>query len=328
MATSEAQLQQPGPAAAVSSRSSPETEHPSSSHDHDLEDPNISLAQRRTWRSNCRLPKRYRDVLPEPPPSLAVTALADVANTPSTNAEPSLQPSTSAPQSSHPESSLRQHVDSVITRLRRFFRTRRNTFGVIREYYGDELPSHDPEDPTPPDESQCQQTDVNPSQNPFHPYPNASSFRLGNWYWNQGVQKSQESFKHLLDVVAHPEFRPADVQEWTDKHAGWKKTPVVIQVPFHSKTSSPGSKAYHAVDLYHRSLVGILRETLANPQRDSEFHYEPYNMFWHPPHLQDEVRVHREMYTSEAFVQAHKELQDSPPEPGCDLPRVVAGLMF
>lgn len=35
----------------------------------------------------------------------------------------------------------------------------------------------------------------------FYPYPNQMSFNIGHWYWNSGIQKSQESFKELLDIV-------------------------------------------------------------------------------------------------------------------------------
>jgi hypothetical protein len=34
------------------------------------------------------------------------------------------------------------------------------------------------------------------------------------------------------------------------------------------------------------------------------------------------------LYTSAAFHKAHSDLQELPGDPGCDLPRVVAGLMF
>jgi hypothetical protein len=34
------------------------------------------------------------------------------------------------------------------------------------------------------------------------------------------------------------------------------------------------------------------------------------------------------MYTSPAFAEAHRELQNSSPEPDCDLPWVVMALMF
>ena len=35
-----------------------------------------------------------------------------------------------------------------------------------------------------------------------------------------------------------------------------------------------------------------------------------------------------ELYMSEAFIEAHNKLQEQAPEPGCNLPRVVLGLMF
>ncbi|KIJ61918.1 hypothetical protein HYDPIDRAFT_68163, partial [Hydnomerulius pinastri MD-312] len=49
---------------------------------------------------------------------------------------------------------------------------------------------------------------------------------------------------------------------------------------------------------------------------------------WQPAHRDQDINVHGELFTSTAFLDAHRELQDSPPEPGCDLPRVVAALMF
>ncbi|KAF8834366.1 hypothetical protein BDN67DRAFT_992678 [Paxillus ammoniavirescens] len=58
------------------------------------------------------------------------------------------------------------------------------------------------------------------------------------------------------------------------------------------------------------------------------FHYEPYELQWQPPHREHNIRVYGELFTSNAFIEAHQKLQDSPLEPGCDLPRVVAGMMF
>ena len=40
------------------------------------------------------------------------------------------------------------------------------------------------------------------------------------------------------------------------------------------------------------------------------------------------MNIHGELYMSEAFLQTHKDLQQSPPELGCDLECVVVALMF
>lgn len=47
----------------------------------------------------------------------------------------------------------------------------------------------------------------------FYPYPNETSFRLGDWYWNGGVQKSQQSFRDLLGIVGSPSFSSEDVRK-------------------------------------------------------------------------------------------------------------------
>lgn len=193
--------------------------------------------------------------------------------------------------------------------------------------------------------------------NHFYPYPNESSFRLGDWYWNHGVQKSRESFRKLLNIVGDPGFHPDDVRntqwskidaklgmndfdkdgvtdgeddgEWMDEDAGWKRTPVTISVPFAKRSSTvPGSRDFLVGDFYHRSFVSVIREKLANPHDNQAFHYDPFELLWRPPGTEDDVRVHGEMYTSPAFLDAYRELQEAPGEPGCNLPRVLVAMMF
>lgn len=163
------------------------------------------------------------------------------------------------------------------------------------------------------------------------------------------MQKSQESFKELLEIICHPDFTPdavcqtnflqinatlaandfdQDQDEWLDEDAGWRRSPISIAVPFHRRTSNPGSTDRVVVDLYHRSLVSVIREKLANPSDDEKFHYEPYDLFWMPGEEGNEVRVHGELYTSAAFRDAHSDLQEGAGEPGCELPRVIVALML
>ena len=99
-------------------------------------------------------------------------------------------------------------------------------------------------------------------------------------------------------------------------------------MPFHSHAKNQGCKDYTVQGFYHHSLVSIVREKISNPAHAAFFHYEPYELWWHPPHRNDNVKVYGELFNSTAFLEEHQRLQDSPPEPGCDLPRVVAALMF
>jgi hypothetical protein len=238
-------------------------------------------------------------------------------------------------------------------RLRRPFTTQKNIFGLSRQYFAEELPTHDPEDSVPlQDLSDMLPTPTDPPNSAtrtIYPYPNSSTLQLGEWYWNGGVQKSQASFKELVKIVGDPDFRPADVRdakwdhidkqlasdsdegEWLD--ADWTRTPVTIQVPFQRRRGIPlgpqvGPRNYIITDFYHRSLVSVVREKLADPHHDHLFHYEPYELKWQPGGAPRPVRVYGELYSSPAFMDAHQELQESPGEPDCDLPRFIIGLMF
>src|ERR1700722_1388352 len=302
------------------------------------DDSHLPMMERRPWtqRLNRRLPLRFRDSLPQSPPPVSTQSNIHSAIPPPVGAETNAT-----------------GFGSLLHPLRRVFTTKRNIFGLFRSYYAIAPPSHDPEErdvlhdlsdipsPSPP---------VNSIPPTFYPYPNLSSFRLGDWYWNGGIQKSQSSFKELMDIVGDPDFRPADIrdvkwdvinrtlasddqEEWLDEDAGWRNTPVTISVPYSPRRGvrpppNSGPRNYTVADFYHRSLVSVIREKLSSPTDNLHFHYEPYELNWQPGDSQRTARTYGELYTSPAFIEAHRELQNSPAVPGCDLPRVVVALMF
>jgi hypothetical protein len=309
----------------------------------------MSIAERRPRRL-ISLPKRFQDIMPQPLPLLP--PVSAVPGPPNDNIMLQAPPP--------PASSERQSAErSLGARIRQIFQTPKNIFGLFRRYFSETLPTHDPEEHKDIfDLSDEPIISVTPPRftdggNPFEPFPNKSSFRLADWHWNHGVQKSCESFNRLLDIVGDPEFRPEDVRqtnwtklnstlaandfdgsgdeehaEWMDEDAGWTRTPITISVPFHRRTKIPGPQDYYVGDLYHRSFVAVIREKLAKPQDDCQFYYEPFELYWQPSNTCTQERVHSELYTSPAFLDAHQELQESPGEPGCNLPRVVVAMML
>ena len=246
----------------------------------------------------------------------------------------------------------------LMTALLAPFKSTRNVFGLSRSYYSMHPPSHDPEEhlslqdlweSIPGDGDVSADTDPGDLGTRFGPYPNHSSFLLGDWYWNHGVQKSQQSFKELVNIVTSPGFKAEDVrqtrwsainktlghatfdddQDWKDTDAGWMRSTIAIDVPFHRQMKSSEATRCHIVGhLYHRSIVSVIKDKLANLADNQHFHYEPYQLLWKPTPAREEVRVHAELYTSLSFECAYRSLQESPVEAGCQLPRCIVALMF
>ena len=169
----------------------------------DYEDPDRSLAQRRGHREHRQLPRRYWDVLPEPPAALPPASVLTGAQ---------IETVTSPPITAAP---LPQALSPVLSPVRKTLKSARNIFGL---YYATRAPVHDPAEKVTPDDL----IDESPGHltNSYYPYPNQSSFLLGEWYWNDGEKKSQSSFLNLnlLKIVGHPDFCPEDIADQNWRH--------------------------------------------------------------------------------------------------------------
>ncbi|KAG2056121.1 hypothetical protein BDR06DRAFT_981565 [Suillus hirtellus] len=267
-------------------------------------------------------------ILPQPPP-------------------PHMAESTLSSTTDHPPTS---DTSSLLSHTLHFFVTLPNTFGLSRRYYGNQLPTHDPEEVTtlenltltPLDQVSWDQNTGGGDKNLFYPYPNKSSFLLGDWFWNGGLQKSHKSFRELLQIIEDisamwwnlindklgSSAEGAGRLTMPFEGAGWKKTAINIKIPIHKRVDNPGVHDYLTADFFHRSLVSVIREKLKNQTHDKLFHYQPYELLWNGGPSKKPTRVHGELYTSEAFIEVHCKLQESQPEPGCELERVIVALMF
>jgi hypothetical protein len=165
------------------------------------DDGEMSLAQHRPRHLNRQLPMRFRDVLPQPPPTVPPEVRGFLQ-------EPVGRVST-----------VERPVLPVHTVK---FCTCPNVFGLVRQYFSSTPPSHNPEEyimiadlSIMPTTIQVDQLPYEPpassSDSQYHPYPNRSSFQLGDWYWNQGVQKSQGDYMKLMDILRSRSFSTEDV---------------------------------------------------------------------------------------------------------------------
>lgn len=316
------------------------------------EDLHLPIAIRKPHRKNIPEPGYFSDDKPEPPACLPPEATVE-----SQAAPDHVLGSDNTPLQ---RSSLHTCLSKV---GRRVLKSPRNLFGLYRRFFGDKFPSHDPDtelsthdlsDVIVNDETIGLPAPALEGTGRYGPYPNHSAFALGEWFWNNGAQKSKSDFKHLVGIITDPAFRPEDVQglnwdridqqlgdsgsdaDWIDEpDAGWTRTPVTIQVPFPYKINRRDRNRpaplhlqdFVVPDFYHRSIVSILKERLSSKEAQ-HFHMEPYELRWQANEKSKSTRVHGEIYTSPAFIEAHHALQESAGEPGCDLPRVVVALMF
>jgi Plavaka transposase len=298
------------------------------------------------------MPKRYLDIIPAPP-----AALPPPSQPPSDPDD--LEGSATLTSQGSPATVSESQRSSAPARVATNLNSPRNIFGLFRQYHATSFPQHDPDENL----TSGDLVDVEPLNSSsipafrYQPYPNLSSFLLAEWFWNDGAKKSQSTFKNLIKIVGNPVFRPEDVAKtpWTriDRQLGgdlpiscsdngedegiwddeevcgdWQETPIKIKVPFHRRTLHPGQKEFEVGKLRHRKLTSVIREKISRPSDYPHIHFEPYKLYWQPNETSEAIRVHNELYSSEAFIDSHRELQDSLGEPGCELPRVVIGLMF
>lgn len=221
-----------------------------------------------------------------------------------------------------------------------------NKFGLYKRFWTLEKHPHDPDFYTSGGDLQDDQEDVleegtaaQPSlpANRYHPFPNASSFWLGQWYWDEW-EKSRESFQQLLAILTNDQFNPQDllaanwktIQEslassqfddvvkdvdgeniWVDDGRSWQTASISLDVPFHSQCVEPGSRLYSVEGFRYRPLVSVIRAKLEERNGGDHFHIVPCDLRWQRQGSGESIRVYGESYHSPAFLDAYKEVQVS-----------------
>jgi len=323
------------------------------------EDDTLPLSIRRARRTNCQLPKRFRDMLPEPLLPLCTQDAEALLQVNALLANSGFCPSatTASVTPSSPNPSFLQADSSAQSAPKRcaISISQKNSFGLFRVYDEGSVPptSGDPEDQSKADPLPTHRQES--VSNIFYPYPNESSWLISDWYWNQGTQKSKQSFKNLVDIITSADFQSEDLyctswvaidcqlgslgtvqndskatpEEWQAKSDGWMQRDITISVPFPRRFLHPGPRTYTVSHFYRRSLVSIICEVLSDPIRCKSFRFEPYSLRWKRSCTVDDIGVYGELFSSQAFFTAHQDLQDSRLDStSCTLPRRIVALMF
>ena len=204
-----------------------------------------------------------------------------------------------------------------------------NAFGLFHRYEIRQMfLAHDPDEYVLLIDLSNIPTHTNVAQPTFSPYPNRSSFLLGDWYWNGSVQKLQQSFNDLIKIITDSEFQIMDIQnvnwtqideelasdnagEWLDDDAGWTRTPVSLSIPYQIRRgilSDVGAcpQDYLVGDFHHRNLISIIQEKISGLTKRSQFHFKLYVLLWQKPSRATPVQVQGELYSSLAWIKAQR----------------------
>ena len=144
----------------------------------------------------------------------------------------------------------------------------------------------------------------------------------------------------------------SDVQSPWDGN-GWHRSTYMLEIPTGVKQTKAAQREkasvhaearhYHRIDaeadqyprhkipvydIHHHSLCHIIRKSATGNLAAHDYHYHGYEETWTPPYpgLSSE-RVFGEVWTSDAFLQAERDLLSSPPEGACTLPRAIWPVM-
>ncbi|KAI0269424.1 hypothetical protein BC834DRAFT_968038 [Gloeopeniophorella convolvens] len=163
------------------------------------------------------------------------------------------------------------------------------------------------------------------------PYPNLSSWLFGHHYWLSGQKKTQDDREALQKIISRTDFIPSDIAGVNFKNIDAKLS---INVPLTEKSTQSSRRAQvndarrFARHEFHESVPpSSLAKTLTTDPAARDFVFDPFHLEFHDPLQDGKVeRVYGELYNSDTFVNEDIRLQNSPREPGCDLPRAIMGL--
>ncbi len=119
------------------------------------------------------------------------------------------------------------------------------------------------------------------------------------------------------DPLCKPKCHPQDE---------WHEVTVSIPLPDGRPHASIHDAPHFEISgLHYRTLTDVMQAAFKS--KDAlKYHYTPFKQFWRPTPELAEQRVYSELYSSDKWIQAHKELQEQPKMD--DLERAIAGLML
>ena len=188
------------------------------------------------------------------------------------------------------------------------------------------------------------------TNNVFAPFLNATVFRLMNWFYSSATKSIADLQALVDDVLLSPDFNLTDLKQFSAKQElrrmdgeihttestsspfanenGWQQSTIRIKLPaekVHQREDDAPELEIPGV--YHRSLCEVITSAFQDEAAKS-FHYTPFSLFWKATPNSTPERIHSEIYNSDAFIEEHKKIMESPLPPGEQYERAVAAFIL
>ncbi|KAL1658479.1 hypothetical protein GGF50DRAFT_67162 [Schizophyllum commune] len=236
-----------------------------------------------------------------------------------------------------------------------------NAFGLFRQYW--HRPSYDPDSflkvadlasrpAVHADEGEDVEDDHVLYPPPW-PFENITVYRLMSWLNNGKTMKSEEEVDALVkDVMEAPDFDISHLKGFSASRENARLTRAIAEARESGKASAllkrfdnsplhikvPSGKAgvpaadFPLPDLLHMKLTDVIKGAFQDSLAQ-HLHYSPFELHHTSSgDPKDSERVHGELYTSQAFLDAHNDVQHHaslpPDDPSCKRERLVAALQF
>lgn len=184
-------------------------------------------------------------------------------------------------------------------------------------------------------------SNLNISSTSHDPDPLASSKNptedtLLGW-WSEGSRDGIQSLNRLAQGLSQalksPNFNPSQLEDFdavTSIHRferdhcfskpgttlepgdGWKTGSVKVRLPCTGIKQREEDAPEFTVDgILYRDVVEVIARELEDPDSFERIHIQPFEEWWKPSESEDPVRVYSDVYTSDAMLEADRQLRDS-----------------
>ncbi|KAL5531050.1 hypothetical protein ACEPAG_3926 [Sanghuangporus baumii] len=172
------------------------------------------------------------------------------------------------------------------------------------------------------------------------PFDNISTFLLTDWANREVEKKTYEEIDYLVqNVLLHPDFKIEDLRNYVAKREhdrldnytagqnitskfqdltdadGWREGLVKLKLPAEDRKRRPAGEeeapSLEIGGIYYRPFLETVYKAL-DDSNAPPFHYSPYREYWNTE------RIYGELYSSDAWLEAHKEVQAKSKEDGIE----------